>query len=177
VTFPVKPSRGGFTRPFGCAWFIREFLLGHSPYGSPGMDPKVGAPQAVIYYHYKHALRRSVALDAATRDEERQAAREKRSIDPDQIDQLLERYLKRLPYKAWRCRYHSYIVYFSNLRRLKWVEATGQEKTSSFQRRYPPGPPRIYYRLTTKGRQATDDAWRNPLRVLYGHRKKRNVSS
>jgi hypothetical protein len=176
VTFPIKPTRGGFSRPFGCAWFIREFLLGHGPYGSPRIDPRIGAPQAVLYYQYKQALRRSVALDQATRDEERQVTREKRAIDPDRIDRLTEWYLTHIPYKAWRCRYHSFIVYFSNLQRLKWVEATGQERKSSFQGRYPPGPPRRYYRLTSKGRTASDDGWRNPLRALYGYRKKRNFS-
>lgn len=35
----LRPSRGGFLRPFGCGWFIKEFLLGHGPYDSPGIDP------------------------------------------------------------------------------------------------------------------------------------------
>ena len=65
-SLPLKPSRGGFLRPFGCGWFIREFLLGNGPWGSPRIDPNVGAPQADIFYHYKRALLRANALDRAT---------------------------------------------------------------------------------------------------------------
>jgi hypothetical protein len=72
---PLRPARGGFLRPFGCAWFIREFLLGHGPNGSAQIDPAVGAPQADIFFHYKNALRRATALDKATRVEERRARR------------------------------------------------------------------------------------------------------
>lgn len=39
----LRPARGGFLRPFGCGWFIRELLLGNAPYGSPVIDPDVGA--------------------------------------------------------------------------------------------------------------------------------------
>jgi len=56
VIEPLRPARGGFLRPFGCGWFIREFLLGHAPNGSPKIDLHVGAPQADIFYHYKMAL-------------------------------------------------------------------------------------------------------------------------
>jgi len=43
---PLRPARGGFLRPFGCGWFIRQFLLGYAPEGSPVVDPDIGAPQA-----------------------------------------------------------------------------------------------------------------------------------
>ena len=69
----LKPNRGGFMRPFGSGWFIREFLLGHSPNGSPAIDPNVGAPQSDIFYYYKRAILEAIALDRATRQEERQA--------------------------------------------------------------------------------------------------------
>ena len=164
----LKPVRGGFLRPFGCGWFIREFLLGRSPNGSPAIDPDVGAPQADIFYHYKMALMRATAFDRATRVEEKRARREKRSIDPANIEQLAERYLSRMPYKAQGCRFHSFIVYFSTIQRLGWVEATGQEEPSSFQAHYPPGPPRRYFRLTDAGRTASETAWANPHRALYG---------
>ena len=68
---PLKPSRGGFLRPFGCGWFIREFLLGHGPNGSPKIDPDVGACQVDIFNHYKIALLKAIALDRATRREEK----------------------------------------------------------------------------------------------------------
>ena len=165
---PLRPARGGFLRPFGCGWFIREFLLGHSPNGSPKINPDVGACQADIFYHYKTALLKAIALDRATRQEERQAQRKKRAISPDEIERLTERYLARIPYKSTSCRYHSFVVYFSNLQRLGWVEFTGKEEASAFQDHYASGPSRRYYRLTKAGREAGDAAGANPLRALYG---------
>ena len=165
----LRPARGGFLRPFGCAWFIREFLLGHGPEGSPEIDPDVGAPQADIFHHYKLALMRATALDRATRAEEKRARRERRAIDPANIERLAERYLSRMPYKAQGCRYHSFVVYFSTIQRLRWVERADKEEPSSFQEHYPPGPPRRYYRLTKAGREASEAAWANPHLALYGH--------
>jgi hypothetical protein len=168
VTLPLKPKRGGFLRPFGCGWFIREFLLGKGPYESPKIKPEVGAPQADIFYHYKMALMRVTAIDRATRTEEKIAKREKRRISPENIESLAERYLNRMPYKAQGCRYHSFIVYFSTIQRLGWVEPTGKEEPSSFQEHYSPGQPRKYFRLTKAGKEAGDTDWANPQRALYG---------
>jgi hypothetical protein len=168
MTLPLRPGRGGFLRPFGCGWFIREFLLGHGPNGSPVIDPGVGAPQADIFHHYKMALIKATALDRATRVEERRARREKRPIAPDNIEKLTERYLARMPYKAQGCRFHSFVVYFSNLQRLGWVEPTGREEKSAFQDHYPPGPPRRYFRLTQKGKSTPDYLWADPRKELYG---------
>ena len=165
---PLKPTRGGFLRPFGCGLFIRDFLLGLGPYGSPVIDPDVGAPQADIFREYKLALMRSTALDRATRTEEKRARREKRPINPDNIEKLAERYLSRMSYKAHGCRSHSFVTYFSMPQKLEWVEATGREEASAFQEHYPKGQPRRYFRLTKKGREASDDDWANPHRALYG---------
>ena len=165
---PLRPARGGFLRPFGCGWFIREFLIGHGPNGSPRIDPDIGAPQADIFYHYKTTLLKAIALDRAIRREEKLARRDKRSISPENIERLTEKYLARSPYKSTSCRYHSFIVYFSTLQRLGWVEATGREEASSFQDHYPPGPPRKNFRLTKAGREAGDSAWSNPHLALYG---------
>ena len=164
----LKPARGGFLRPFGCGWFIREFLLGRGPNDSPAINPEVGAPQSDVFFYYKTALMRATAVDQATRVEEKRARREKRSIDPTNIEKLAERYLSRMPYKSRGCRFHSFVVYFSNLQRLNWVESSGREEPSSFQDHYPPGPPRRYFRLTDAGRTAPETAWANPQRALYG---------
>jgi hypothetical protein len=164
----LKPKRGGFLRPFGCGWFIREYLLGKGPYGSPKIDPAIGAPQAVIFHDYKLALMRTTALDRATRFEEKRAKRDQRRINPEIIESIAQRFLARMPYKAQGCRYHSFVVYFSNLQRLGWVEATGKEAPSSFQDHYLLGQPRKYFRLTKTGKKAGDDAWANPHRALYG---------
>jgi len=164
----LKPRRGGFIRPFGCGWFIREFLLGRGPNGSPQIDPSVGAPQADVFYYYKQALIRAIALDRAVRQEERQARRAHRRIDPDRIEQLTERHLTHVPYKSTGARFHSFVVYVSNLQRLGWIEFTGEEEKSAFQDHHPPAPPRRYFRLTEAGRAASETAWRNPQRALYG---------
>jgi len=75
--------------------------------------------------------------------------------------------LGRFPPKYTRIRYHSFLVYFGMLKRLGWVEETGEEETSSFQENYPPGPDRKYYRLTTAGKEAHMVEWSNPLFSLY----------
>jgi hypothetical protein len=164
----LRPVRGGFLRPFGCAWFIWQFLLGNGPYGSPSIDPEVGAYQADIFHHYKVALMRATALDRATRAEERMAKRQKRRIDPENIEKLAKRYFSLMPYKAQGCRYHSFVTYFSTLQRLGWVEPSGKEERSSFQDNYPPGPARRYFRLTDAGKSVPETAWANPQRALYG---------
>jgi hypothetical protein len=164
----LKPTRGGFVRPFGCGWFIKEFLLGNGPHGSPHIDPATGAPHADIFHHYEEAILRATALDRASREEEQRARREKRSIHPEEIERLTEAYAARTPYKSLSCRYHSFVVYFSNLQRLGWVEFTGREERSAFQDHYPSGQPRRYYRLTSTGCTASEDAWANPLSALYG---------
>ena len=168
MVLQLKPKRGGFLRPFGCARFIRELLMGKGPYGSPKIDPKVGAPQSDIFHHYKMALMRATALDRATRAEEKKAKKEKRIINPDNIERLTDHYFNRMAYKAQGCRYHSFVVYFSNLVRLGWVEATGKEEPSQFQDNYPKGQPRKYFRLTKAGYKASDTAWANPYLTLYG---------
>jgi len=113
------------------------------------------------------ALLKATALDRATRHEERQAKRQKRSIDPESIEQLMQRYLSRMPYKANGCRYHSFVVYFSTLQRLGWVEFSGLERPSAFQKHYPAGPPRRYYLLTDAGLTASEAEWANPQATLY----------
>ena len=143
-------------------------MLGHGPNGSPRIDPEAGAPQAYIFHHYKLALMKATALDRATSAEEKRARREKRPINPDNIEELAKRYLARMPYKAQGCRYHSFVVYFSNLTRLGWVEPTGTEESSEFQEHYPPGQPRRYFRLTETGKSVPDDLWADPRKALYG---------
>ena len=134
------------------------------------ISPNVGAPQADIFHYYKRAILRAIAEDRAIRHEEREAKRQKRLISPDKIDQLIKRYLVHAPYKVNSCRYHSFVVYFSNLQRLGWVEFTGREEPSSLQDNYPAGQPRKYFRLTAAGLMAGDAAWSNPLAALYGRR-------
>jgi len=179
LTLPIRPAQGGFLRPFGCGWFIREFLLGHAPEGSPTIDPEKGAPQADVFYYYKLALFKSYAEDAAVRKEEERAKREKRRISPDKIEELAAYYSERISYGLTGARYHSFVNYCGMLKKLGWLEKTGVEEISTPKDYYEGFQPRVYYRLTKKGIDAPDYEWSNPKLVLYPnfdleyHRQKR----
>ena len=153
MMLPLRPKRGGFLRPFGCGTFIKEYLSSHG-----------GGVQTDICRAYKNKLLAQRALDLATKAEEKLARNQKRSISPDNIDRLTTKYQERLPFKSNSCRYHSFVTYFSMLIRLGWVEFTGQIEPSEFSR----GQERRYYRLTVAGMAASDSAWSNPHRALYG---------
>ena len=63
----AQEETSGPAGPFGCGWFIREFLLGLGPKGSPEIDPETGATQADINYAYKEALAKATARERAER--------------------------------------------------------------------------------------------------------------
>ncbi len=168
MALQLKPKRGGFLRAFGCGIFIKYFLMGEGPYGSEKIDPSTGTYQALIFKNYKEALIRATAMDRAIRIEEKRARKERRYIEPDNIDKLFRQYLARMPYKAQGARYHSFVSYFSSIQKLEWVEFTGREERSQFQDNYPEGQPRKYFRLTDTGMAAPDYLWANPHKVLYG---------
>lgn len=166
---PLRPTRGGFLRPFGCGEFIRDFLLGHGPGGSPRIDPDVGAPTEDIRSAYKNALLQAYAEDMV-------ALALGRGIEVSMEDAL-----RRIPQRQGRMRSHSFYRYFHLLKQLGWVEATGQEE-GSFLGGMPGAKverttrnttlvevpqPRRYYRLTAKGREAPRSAWSDPLRAFY----------
>jgi hypothetical protein len=157
LTLPILPKRGGFLRPFGCGLFIRDFLLGKGPHGSAKIDPEEGSPQSDIFSNYKNALRQATALDRSTKLEEKRARRQKRRINPDNIEKMTALLLAKLPYKGFACRAHSFNTYFSTIQKLRWVEFTGNEAPSSFQDHYLLAQPRKYFRITPKGREASDD--------------------
>ena len=166
MTLELKPKRGGFLRPFGCGWFIREFLLGNGPQGSSIIDPKHGVPQTDINFEYKEALARATARDRAERIISRMVL-SKVDVTEKEADRIYQRELKRISRKFTHMRYHSFLMYFRVLKRLGWVEATGETQTSAIQDNYPPAPSRIYYRLTIKGIEAGEELWSNPLFTLY----------
>lgn len=163
----IRPSRGGFLRPFGCGIFIRDFLAGRAPFGSPAIDPGRGACQADIFYHYKGALLRAYAEDAVAYENEERIRTRKPIYTPEEYEERVAYRLEYIPYKLTAARYHSFRRYFHWLKQLQWVEFTGEEETSSLQEVYPPGPPRRYYRLTRKGIEAPDYEWSRPQLTLY----------
>jgi len=111
--------------------------MGHGPEGSPVIDPQVGAPQADINYAYKEALAKATARDRAERIISRMVVGGK-DVTEEQADNIYERELKRISRKFTHMRYHSFLMYFGVLKRLGWVEVTGQTETSSIQDNYPP---------------------------------------
>ena len=147
--------------------------MGHGPEGSPKIDPKVGACQEDIFYQYKLALHRAYADDAVAWENDERVRRGRPIYTPEQYAERVEWYLSRIPYKLTKCRYHSFQRYFHWLKQLKWVQTTGHEEKSSVQEvmpNYPQAPPRKYYRLTRKGREAANALWSNPQLTLYPQR-------
>ena len=167
MVIALRPTRGGFLRPFGCGWFIREFLLGHAPEGSIKIDPEKGACQEDIFYHYKLAIHKAYAEDATAWENEERIRAGKPIYSPEEYTERVDWHLRRIPYKLVKCRYHSFVNYFGMLKKLGWVEGTGKEERSSPQDYYEGFQSRVYYRLTEKGTRAPDYEWSNPKLVLY----------
>jgi hypothetical protein len=167
----LRPYRGGFLRPFGCGWFIKEVLLGHGPYDSPRIDPNRGAPIEDIRSAYKNALLQAHAEDMVA------LAMEKG------IELSFEEAWRRIPHRLTKVRSHSFYRYFHHLKMLGWVEPTGEEEGSllggmpgaKFERTAEGSTlvevpqPRRFYRLTVKGKEAPDVAWSDPLQALYNY--------
>jgi hypothetical protein len=172
----LRPNRGGFLRPFGCGWFIREFLLGNGPEGSTRIDTKRGATQADINYEYKESLAKATARERAERIISDMVIKGA-DVTEEEAEKIYQSELRKVSRKFTHMRYHSFLMYFGVLKRLGWVEDTGETEASGIQDNYPAAPSRIYYRLTQKGKKAADDYWSNPLFTLYpqngqNHKKK-----
>jgi len=163
----LRPTTGGFLRPFGTAWFIIEFLKGNGPKESKQIDPEIGAPMTDIHFEYKNALHRAHARDSVEKEEERRIARGQSAFSEEEYAERLEYYLSRIPYKLLKMRYSSFTRYFGHLKRLGWVEETGKTEPSTIQEDYPPAPPRVYYRLTEAGRTASMAEISDPVMTLY----------
>jgi hypothetical protein len=166
VTELLKPVKGGFPRPFGCGWFIREFLLGKGPEGSIIVDPSRGAAQSDVCYAYKEGLARATARERSEKivsDKVLKGA----DITEKQAEELYQRELTKVSRKFTHMRYHSFLMYFGMLKKLGWVELTGEVEDSSIKVNYPEAPGRIYYRLTRKGIEAPEALWSNPFFALY----------
>ncbi len=171
----LRPSRGGFLRPFGCGWFIREFLLGSGPKGSPRIGPETGATQTDIHRYYKQALFRAYAEDMVALAEEERISKGLPPLTIEEADERTKYYLERIPQRLTSMRYPSFTRYFSHLKRLALVEETGNEEASLIQKSYPSAPPRRYYRLTEAGKKATITELSDPIMTLYQYpREKRS---
>jgi len=173
---PLRPVKGGFLRPFGCGWFIREYLLGRGPEGSRKIDPKLGATQVDICFEYKETLAKVTARERAERIISDKVIK-KIDVSEEEAEDIYQRELKKVSRKFTHMRYHSFLMYFGVLKKLHWVELSGVTEGSGIQDNYSAAPSRVYYRLTAVGKAAGDELWSNPLFTLYpengaNHRKK-----
>ena len=180
----LRPSKGGFLRPFGTAIFIRDYLAGKGEdYGVDRIDPRRGATITDIHSAYKRALYIDMAEDQVAFEIERAARRGKRLTD-EEIERLRTHYLERIPVKLARMRYSSFARYFRFFIQLGWVERTGEVEGSEIggpedapsPKGTPRGTtvievpqPRIYYRLTAKGREATTPELSDPITTIYNY--------
>ena len=166
MVIELRPNRGGYLRPFGCGWFIREYLMGNGPEGSTSIDPDRGAPQSDINYEYKVAM---AAATARARAEKRISRLVLDGVDvtEEMAEDIYQRELSKISHKFTRMRYHSFLKYFGTLKKLGWVEETRETENSAMQDHYPEAPGRVYYRLTEAGRSAADEEWSNPLFTMY----------
>jgi len=147
--------------------FIRDYLLGLGPEGSPRIDPDEGDYTEHIFFHYKEMLRRAYARDTVAYEAEDRVKRGKKPYTEAEYAKRLEWHLTRIPYKLHCARSVSFFRYFNYLKQLGFVEPTGKEETSDVQLNYPDAPPRRYYRLSEKGRTAPEVDWFRPQLTLY----------
>jgi len=162
----LRPVKGGFPRPFGCGWFIREYLLGNGPEGSTRINPKIGAPQADINFEYKEALARATAREHAEKIIS-DTVLKSFDVTEEKAEEIYQRELKQVSRKFTHMRYHSFLMYFGVLKKLGWVELTGEVDNSSIKVNYPEASGRIFYRLTREGIEAPEALWSNPFFALY----------
>ena len=167
MAIAVRPNQGGFLRPFGCGWFVMEFLKGNGPENSKQIDPDIGAPMTDIHYEYKSALHRAHARDVVEREEERRIRKGKLAYTEEEYNERFQYYLSRIPYKLLKMRYASFTRYFGHLKRLGWVTETGKTEPSAIQDDYPPAPSRVFYRLTDAGWKALMVEISDPIMTLY----------
>jgi hypothetical protein len=163
----LRPTNGGFLKPFGAAWFIIEFLKGNAPEGSKKIDTRIGSTMTDIHFEYKSALHRAYARDAVEWGEEKRIKKGLSAYSEEQYSERLRYYLNRIPYKLFKMRYASFTRYFGHLKRLGWVEETGLTEPSAIQDSYAAAPSRVYYRLTGKGWEASPSEVSDPVMTLY----------
>jgi len=172
MVMQLKPVNGGFQRFIRTTPFILGSLKGEGPEGSRRIDSKIGVPMTDIHFEYKSALHRAFARDAVEKEEERRIRRGKPAYTEEEYNERLDYYLSRIPYKLFKMRYSSFTRYFGHLVRLGWVKKSGFTEPSTFQDSYPQAPPRVFYRITEKGRKASTKEIADPIMTLYHYSRK-----
>lgn len=118
-------------------------------------------------WSFMTSLHRAHARDAVEREEERRIRRDKPAYTEEEYKDRLNYYLGHIPYKLLKMRYSSFTRYFGHLKRLGWVEETGETEPSAIQDNYPPAPSRVFYRFTDAGWKASMVEISDPVMTLY----------
>lgn len=163
----LKPTNSGFQRLIRTTPFILSFLKGEGPEGSKKIDFKIGAPMTDIHFEYKGALHRLYAKNVVEIEEEKRILQGKPAYTEEEFNERLNHFLNKIPHKLYKMRYSSFCRYFGHLVRLGWVEKTGYTERSTVQEAYPPAPPRVYYKISKKGRKASAKEIADPIQTLY----------
>ena len=119
----LKPNKDGFLRPFGCGWFVREYLLGNRPAGSTKIDPRLGDCQSNVCYQYKEGIAKATAQARAEKVISDMVVNGA-DVSEETAEIIFQRELKKVSRKFTHMRYHSFLMYFGVLKRLGWVEIT-----------------------------------------------------
>lgn len=205
MVLPVTPRSGGFTRPIGLGEFIRLYLGAEleAPVLDPNtreitefvtIQPRIGAPQHDIWARYKDFLFTAWGTEIVARW--RRQGRQIPSPGPE-LDEVERVARARVPQRLRHMRLSSFYRYFHNVRRLGWVEPTGETEISdpfvTMGITYPTPSileegrswgqtelqtdgralveipqPRRFYRLTPTGQtEGADQGWRDPVKALY----------
>lgn len=167
MTMDIRPTNGGFQGLIRTADFILKSIEGKKPEGSRKFNPIIGAPMTDIHFEYKSALHRLYAKNVVEAEEEKRIRRGKPAYTEEEYNERLNHFLSKIPHKLYKMRYSSFCRYFGHLIRLDWVEKTGFTEPSTVQEAYPAAPPRVYYRITEKGRKATAKEIADPIQTLY----------
>ncbi|MDY6916949.1 MAG: hypothetical protein SVP26_03245 [Chloroflexota bacterium] len=122
-----------------------------------------------IFDAYKTALHQASARDTVERVEEERIRKGRPAFTEEEYEERLQYYLSRIPYKLTRMRYASFTRYFGHLKRLGWVEETGETEPSTIQDGYPPAPSRVFYQLTEAGWRASPTEISDPVMTLYDY--------
>ncbi len=144
---------GGFRNRISCGLFIRDYLIQEGE-----------AVLTDIFQAYKTLLREDFLIKL----------HERKDYSEEKINKLAETKYKSA--KRFGPTYQSFANYFNTLKRLGWVEATGETEESLVQMRKTdseskaPGEPqpRKWFRLTPKGMTAPQEAWQDPMKTSRG---------
>ena len=107
----LRPAKGGFLRPFGCGWFIRQYLAGKGPEGSTKIDPIVVLPRSIFALSIKKLSPRSPLENVLKKLSVIKSLKKSMSAKK-KLKIFINASLKKVSRKFTHMRYHSFLIYF-----------------------------------------------------------------